>query len=84
MTLAERARTVQTREDFTVFLHAFCAEARASQASWANADLSAFLVAMSAWSEDMDGYYEKCGEDVGSLSPWRVFADILMAARVYE
>ena len=46
--------------------------------------LASFLAAMSAWSEDMEGFYENSGEDLASLPPWRVLADILMAARVYE
>jgi len=84
MTLAERARAVRTREDLVAFVEALAADYGNNQATWTNTDLASFLAAMSAWSEDMEGFYENSGEDLASLSPWRVLADILMAARVYE
>lgn len=84
MTLAERARAVRTREDLVAFVEALAADYGNNQATWTNTDLASFLAAMSAWSEDMEGFYENSGEDLASLSPWRVLADVLMAARVYE
>jgi hypothetical protein len=84
MTLAERARSVRTREDLVAFVEALAADYGTNQSTWTNTDLASFLAAMLAWSEDMDGFYENAGEDLASLPPWRVLADILMAARVYE
>ena len=84
MTLSERARAVRTREDLVVFVEALAADYGTSSSTWTNTDLASFLTAMSAWSLDMKGYYENSGEDLASLPPWRVLADILMAARVYE
>lgn len=51
---------------------------------WTNAELSAFLEASAAWLADSDGYYAARGEEARDLSPWRLFADMLMAARFYE
>ena len=84
MTLAERARAVRTREDLVAFVEALAADYGANGSTWTNTDLASFLAAMSAWSEDMEGFYENSGEDLASLPSWRVLADTLMAARVYE
>lgn len=82
--LSERARAVRTREDLVAFIDALAADYRADRLAWTNTDLASFLAAMSAWSEDMEGFYENGGEHLASLPPWRVLADILMAARIYE
>jgi hypothetical protein len=84
MTLAEQARAVSSREDLIAFLEAFNGEFAANRGTWTNTDLASFLEAMAAWSEDMDGFYANGGEDLATLPPWRVLADILMAARNYE
>lgn len=82
--LVERASTIRSREDLVPFLEALSADFAASRATWANGDLASFLEAMAAWSQDMEGYYQNRGERIALVSPWRVLADILMAARVYE
>jgi hypothetical protein len=84
MTLAERARAVRTREDLVAFLESLSVDFAANRAARTNADLSSFLDATSAWSQDMEAFYENSGESLDSVAPWRVLADILMAARVYE
>lgn len=52
--------------------------------SWKNNDLSSYLEAISSWIEDMDGFYENMGKSLPENINWSVFADILMAARIYE
>jgi hypothetical protein len=84
MTLAQRARAVRTREDLVEFIEALRADYGTGPVPWANADLESFITATSAWAADMEGFYDNAGEDLSTLPPWRVFADILMAARVYE
>jgi hypothetical protein len=84
VTLAEKALTVRTRQDLVRFLDSFSADFVANRAAWNNADLESFLAALAAWAQDMEGFYENRGEHAESLPPWRILADLLMAARVYE
>jgi hypothetical protein len=84
MTLDERALAVRTREDLVGFLDAFHADFTVNRGSWENSDLASFLEAMAAWSQSMEGFYENTGEDIASVTPWRMLADLLMAGRVYE
>jgi len=39
---------------------------------------------MQSWIEDMDGYYENMNMKLPEKIEWNVFANVLMAARVYE
>lgn len=84
MPLAEQCRAVRSRADLVAFVSALVTDLETNGSTWSNTDLASFLSAMSGWSEDMEGFYANIGEDPASLPPWRVLADILMAARVYE
>lgn len=84
MNLADRARSVRNRDDFVAFVSILIKDYQEDKGHWSNSDVESYLVAMAAWSEDMDGFYRNSGEDVLTLSPWRILADILAASRVYE
>lgn len=84
MTLTERAREVHTREQLAAFVEELEADLHNNHMHWSNADLASFLRAMAAWISDMDGYYANIGEDLATLPPWRIIADILIASRMYE
>jgi hypothetical protein len=84
MNLHEQARAVSSREDLVKFLSALSDDFAKRPEAWSNVDLSSFLEAMSGWAADMEGYYINNGEDLSHISPWRVLADVLTAARVYE
>ncbi len=84
MTLAEEALAVRNRQDLVRFLKSFSADFATNRTAWNNADLASFLEAMSAWAQDMQGFYANRGECPDSLPPWRIITDLLMAARVYE
>jgi hypothetical protein len=51
---------------------------------WENPSLERFLDAVAAWTHDMDGYYQNLGQPMPGDVEWGVFAQILLAARIYE
>jgi len=52
---------------------------------WENDDLKSFLQALEAFASSMEGYYSNMGGKFDPQHPrWANFADILLAARVYE
>ena len=92
MELHELAHRVDSRETFLEFVSALRTDWEASRAeesaqasppygpsagAWENPDLGRFLEAMRAWTEDM-------GDRVAPQPSWRTFADMLMAAKIYE
>ncbi len=84
MKLVERAQEVRTREDLEVFVLELGADLQANPSEWTNPNLGSFLEAMAAWISDMEAYYQNTGQEYSDLSPWKVVADMLMAARIYE
>ena len=84
MTLAEHNNLIRSREDFVAFAKALTKDLHDNPATWENASLERFLEALGAWVEDMDGYYTNQGKPVPQQPDWKVLADMLMAAKMYE
>ena len=74
------------KETFIAFLGALIADHKNNH--WENGTLDLFLEGMQGWLEDMDleDFYRRMErqEVLSSNVNWRVFADILVAATVYE
>jgi hypothetical protein len=51
---------------------------------WENKTLPDYLESMASWTEDMDGYYQNMGLPMPENINWKVFANILVAAKMYE
>ena len=75
---------IQNREDFVTFVRALERELRTKPQEWENRDLPAFLAALGAWAEDMEGYFRNSGKAMPSQPTWSLLAKMLSAARVYE
>jgi hypothetical protein len=75
---------VQTREDFSQFVRLLLAHLRQKPEEWENRDLASYLEALSAWVEDMEGYYQNAGQVVPEHPTWKTLGQILLAAKVYE
>lgn len=84
MTLAEHNDAIHSREDFVTFVKALVRDLHENPDSWENNSLERFLEALSAWVEDMDGYYIHQNKSVPKQPDWKVIGDILMASKIYE
>lgn len=82
--LINKLEKVETRADLSEFVLALLKDFESNSAEWENASLSDFLEAMSGWIEDMDGYYKNQGKLFNEDQPWKVFAEILYASKIYE
>ncbi|MCG8707905.1 hypothetical protein JHU04_001103 [Brenneria sp. 4F2] len=76
--------SVKTKNDFIQLVSWLALDIKDNADEWENKNLPDYFEAMAAWVEDMDGYYKNCEKSVPEDINWRVFADILMAAKVYE
>lgn len=76
--------SIQTKEELIKLIYLLSKESVMKSNSWRNNDLSSYLEAIASWIEDMDGFYENMGKSLPEKINWSVFADILMAARIYE
>lgn len=76
---------VNDRKDFSDFLGLLLNDLKTNPDKWENKQLDTFIEAMQRYSEDIDGYYENVHPDLNAdLPTWRVFADILRGAVIYE
>lgn len=78
------AKNAKSKDDFVTFLNALLQNLNNNPQEWENTNLSNYLEAMQSWTEDMEGYYINQNLPLPENVHWKVFADILMAARIYE
>ncbi len=83
--LVDVAATINNRNEFIKFLDELTKNLSSHGSEWENGSLDLFLEAMKRFTESAEGYYQNIGESVDCNRPsWRLFADILLAAKVYE
>ncbi|WP_047450795.1 hypothetical protein [Alistipes sp. ZOR0009] len=76
---------VTDKNTFIDFLEKFREDLKQNPENWENKDLNDFLEAMSRYTEDIQGYYDNTNQDIDSEKPsWKLFADILKGASLYE
>ena len=75
---------VYTREDFVEFVISLINDIKNNPADWENRDLISYLGSVASWTEDMEGFYQNNNLQVPNNVSWNVFAEILVAAKIYE
>ncbi len=75
---------IKTRFDLANFVKNLARESSIKTEEWENNDLESYLEALSAWIEDMDGYYLNRGEKFPEQPSWLNIAQMLQAATIYE
>jgi hypothetical protein len=76
---------VTDRHTFIKFLDLLLKDFLDNPESWENKTLPDFLVALSAYTEDIQGYYDNMKLNVNADKPeWSTFADIFKGAIIYE
>jgi hypothetical protein len=79
---------VKDKDTFISFLRILITDFENNRSNWENKTLGSFLESMHGWLEDMDleEYYARINssEVMHEKTNWRVFADVLVAATIYE
>lgn len=75
---------ISSKEDFTKFLGSLLEDLQSNRSSWENNTLDEYLDGIKSWTEDMNGYYVNTDKPIPENVNWRVFAEILAAATMYE
>ena len=82
--LKDAALKLQSRDDFVKFVRDLLRQLREMPEQWENGDLTGYLEALAAWTEDMEGYYRNVGRPIPAQPSWGTLAEMLLAARTYE
>jgi hypothetical protein len=75
---------VHTRVDLADFVRQLVADMQSNRGDWENPQLEDFLEPLSAWIDDMPGYFKKNDLPVPDRPDWSLFATMLLVARTYE
>ena len=76
---------VTDRHTFIKFLDLLHKDFLDNPESWENKTLPDFLEAMSAYTNDIQGYYDNTNQNKSADKPdWATFADIFSGAKIYE
>lgn len=76
---------VTNTQTFIKFLDLLYKDFSDNPESWENKSLPDFLEALSAYTEDIQGYYDNTKQNINADKPdWSTFADIFKGARIYE
>lgn len=74
---------VTGRQTFIEFLGLLHNNLLNNSGSWENKTLPEFLKALSAYTEDIQGYYDNTKQNINADEPdWSTFADIFKGARI--
>jgi len=74
-----------TRQDFIESIEKLRADYNVNPDYWENKNIDDFLEAIARYSEEIQGYYDNTGQKIDSnKANWKVFADILRGASIYE
>ncbi len=82
--LNDKVETINNKEDFINFLELLIQDLKRNSNEWENRSLETYLGAIASWTEDMDGYYQNNSLPTPKNIDWKVFAQILIAAKIYE
>ena len=81
--MEEHIEGLRSKEDFIVFMKVLQNRLK-NDDDWENKSLSDYLEAIQRWVEDMDGYYANMNKAIPENCDWKVMAEILHAASMYE
>lgn len=84
MELHEKIEQVQSKEDLAEFIMKLRDDLRVNAESWDNQNLDQFLEAMAAWVSAMDFWAKNKGIPQVESPSWKMIAQILYAAKIYE
>ncbi len=82
--LSDKINSINSKEDFISFVELLIVDLKNNPDEWENKKLDSYLEAVASWTEDMDGYYQNNNLDIPQNVEWKVFANILIAAKMYE
>lgn len=76
---------VTDRQTFVKFIEVLRNDFLKNPENWRNKTLPDFLDAISAYTEDIQGYYDNMKINVNAdNADWSIFADIFQGAMIYE
>ncbi len=80
----QKINEINNKEDFVNFVVLLISNLNNNPNEWTNRTLPEYLESIASWTEDMEGYYKNNHIPIPENINWKVFANILIAAKMYE
>ena len=80
----KKINEISSKADFVNFVELLTSNLKHNPEEWTNKTLPEYLESISSWTEDMEGYYQNNDLPIPENINWKVFANILIAAKMYE
>ena len=82
MQLEDFVNNISSKEDFVAFLKLLLKDHSNNIEEWENNNLDSYLNGIYGFTTDIDGFLKL---EINDLKPtWKLFAQILLAAKIYE
>ena len=76
---------INSRASFIEFIESLHADLLQNKEKWQNSTLETFLETLAQYAMDIQGYYDYAAPGINADNPsWKVFADMLVGASIYE
>lgn len=82
--LEDKIEMIKSRKDLIDFIYALQRDLKNNPEEWENITLLDFLDAMSGFVDAIDGFWKNNDIDPKKENKWKMFADILYAAKLHE
>ena len=79
-----KINNIESKEDFVNFINLLISDYKTNVHTWENKTIEDYLEAMANWVEDMEGYFKYKNIPIPQKIEWNLFANILIAAKMYE
>lgn len=85
MDIYDFVENIKTKGDFESFMSMLIKDLRENRGDWENNELEPFLDGIKRFTEVLDNYYSNARIEADTSIPtWKMFAEVLLAAKVYE
>ena len=82
--LINKYESLNSKEDFISFVELLITDLKSNPGEWENNTLETYLEAIISCTEDLEGYYLNNNLPIPQNVNWKVFANILITAKMYE
>jgi hypothetical protein len=82
--LKQQVTKIDNKTDFVEFTNNLANYVGTHSTEISEINVISYIRAISAWTNDMNGYYDNIGAQLPSQPSWRLFGEILIAALIYE
>lgn len=84
MELHEKIECIDSKDQLVDFLSALKVDYSNNKDDWENPNMEKYLDAMEAWVSSWENLYKNTGKKFPQQPTWKMIAEMLYAAKVYE